>query len=142
MKVLVIAEAGVNHNGDFDRAVQLVRAAAEAGADIVKFQSFTAENLVAPSAQTAQYQRDNTGETSQTDMLKKLELSQEACQELAKIAKRENIEFLSTAFDEHWLDILVELGIQRIKIPSGEITNLPFLRHAAIFDLPIVLSTV
>lgn len=139
-KTLIIAEAGVNHNGHFDVAVKLVDAAVDAGVDYVKFQTFRADKLVTKKANKAQYQQQTTGKTeSQLDMLKKLELSEEAHLELLKYCQQKNIGFLSTAFDLDSIDLLKKLGIRLGKIPSGEITNLPYLRKmAANFDQLIV----
>lgn len=141
MAVFFIAEAGVNHNGDADRALAMVDAAQAAGADAVKFQTFTAEKLVSPQAEKAEYQRRETGDGSQYDMLKALEMSPELHAALYARCERVGIEFMSTAFDEDALDFLIALGMRRIKIPSGEIINHPFIAHAAAQDRPIILST-
>jgi len=141
-KILIIAEAGVNHNGDIDIAKELIRQAASAGADIVKFQTFKAENLLTKDAPMADYQVDDSKEeTSSYEMLQNLELSEDDHAILIKECKKENIEFLSTAFDEVSLHFLIDQGISRIKIPSGEITNQPLLNFISKFDLPIILST-
>ena len=141
-KVLIIAEAGVNHNGDIDIAKELIRQAASAGADIVKFQTFKAEKLLTKDAPKADYQIDDSKEeTSSYEMLQNLELSEDDHAILIKECKKENIEFLSTAFDEVSLHFLIDQGISRIKIPSGEITNQPLLNFISKFDLPIILST-
>lgn len=137
---LIIAEAGVNHNGDIGLAKDLVHIAADAGADIVKFQSFYASNLTTPQARKPPYQRGLENE-SQLSMLKRLELSWEAHQELIKLCDLRNIEFLSTAFCITSLNRLLQFGLKRLKIPSGEIENLPLLRAAAKTGLPIILST-
>lgn len=138
----VIAEAGVNHNGNIDLAVQLVDAAAVSGADIVKFQTFKAEKLASRSAEKAEYQKQFTAAAeSQFDMLRRLELTVEMHQTLIRRCKEKNILFLSTAFDESSLDDLLELGIDRIKLPSGEITNGPLLLHAARAQKPLIVST-
>jgi N,N'-diacetyllegionaminate synthase len=138
----IIAEAGVNHNGDLQLARQLVAAAAEAGADAVKFQTFNADRLVTSNAPQAAYQQKNTGVTeSQFDMLKRLELSDEAHRELRALCAEQGIVFLSTPFDEQSADFLFELGIPAFKIPSGELTNTPFLAHVARKGLPVILST-
>jgi len=138
----IIAEAGVNHNGDPELAHQLVRAAAEAGADAVKFQTFVADRLVTTDAPQAEYQRKNTGVAeSQHAMLKRLELSEEAHRELYALCAQLGILFLSTPFDEQCADFLAGLGIAAFKIPSGELTNTPFLRHVARKRLPVILST-
>lgn len=141
-KVLVIAEAGVNHNGDLALAERLVDVAASAGADFVKFQTFSADRLVTQAAQKAAYQQETTGAgESQYEMLRRLELGHEAHRHLANYCTSKGIGFLSTAFDEESLDFLVSLGIPLIKVPSGELTNLPYLRHVARFGKPVVLST-
>lgn len=140
--VIVIAEAGVNHNGDLDLAKQLVREAAKAGVDYVKFQTFKAEKLVTRSAAKAAYQVQNTGVTeSQFEMLKKLELSIDDHHALVQTCKEHGIKFLSTAFDLESLDFLEGLGIDLFKIPSGEITNYPYLKKISTFGRPVVLST-
>lgn len=138
---LIIAEAGVNHNGSVDNALRLVDAAAAAGADAVKFQTFSADRLVTRHAETAGYQKERTGATDQHSMLRALELSPEAHRRLADRCAERGIEFLSTPFDEAAADFLVSLGCRRLKVPSGEITNLPFLRHVAAKGLPVILST-
>jgi N,N'-diacetyllegionaminate synthase len=141
-KVLIIAEAGVNHNGDIQQAKRLIDAAADAGADYVKFQTFKAAKLVTKSAARADYQNDNTGdEDSQYEMLKKLELSEDVHQELMDYCDSRSIQFLSTGFDLDSLDFLNTLGINLFKIPSGEITNLPYLRKIASFGKQVVMST-
>lgn len=142
MRTLIIAEAGVNHNGDLSMARQLIDAAAEAGADIVKFQTFKADRLVTASAKKAEYQMATTAaDESQYDMIRKLELSEAMHEQLIAHCKLRGIEFFSTAFDIESLDYLMSLGMQRIKIPSGEITNLPYLRRVGSFDKPVILST-
>jgi N-acetylneuraminate synthase len=140
---LIIAEAGVNHNGDESLAFKLVDAAKAAGADIVKFQTFKANKLVTESAKQAQYQLTNTGKTeSQLDMLSRLELSYEAHSRLLSYCDEQGIEFLSTAFDSESLSFLVEtLGIKRLKIPSGDITNAPLVLEHARTGLPLIVST-
>ena len=141
-KIFIIAEAGVNHNGKLDLALQLIDLAISAGADIIKFQTFKAENLVLKTTKKAAYQIKNTNSnTSQYDMLKKLEISEQMHLKIKKYCDENKIEFLSTAFDIKELEYLVKLGIKRIKIPSGEITNLPYLEKAASFGLPILIST-
>lgn len=141
--VIIIAEAGVNHNGNLETAKKLVDAAKEAGADYVKFQTFKAEKLVSKSAAKADYQVKNTGdkEGTQFEMLKKLELSAEDHFELLEYCKCKNIQFFSTAFDEESLDFLHKLGLPLFKVPSGEITNLPYLQKMAGFGKPVILST-
>lgn len=142
MSVLIIAEAGVNHNGDLEIAKKLILAAAQAGADIIKFQTFKAKNLLTRSTKKAAYQAKATGnKQTQFEMIQKLELSKKFHIELIKECKKCEIGFLSTAFDKNSFDMLMELGINIIKIPSGEITNLPFLRHISKRKLPIILST-
>jgi N-acetylneuraminate synthase len=142
-KVLIIAEAGVNHNGDFEKAKKLIEVAAEAGADVVKFQTFKAKKLVSSSAKKAEYQQNNFAESddSQFNMLKKLELPFEWHQDLIDYAKSQEIQFASTGFDEESVDFLESLGQSFFKIPSGEITNLPYLEHIASKNKPTILST-
>ncbi len=143
MNIIIIAEAGVNHNGEIGKAEQLIDAAAAAGADYVKFQTFKAEKLVTKSAAKAAYQQQNTvGENeSQYEMLKKLELSEEDHVALARYAVTKGIKFLSTAFDLESIDFLDRLGIDTFKIPSGEITNYPYLVRIAKTGKPVILST-
>ena len=142
-KVFIIAEAGVNHNGDINIAKRLIETAAKAGADAVKFQSFKAELVISKNAKKAQYQVQNTGDESesQLEMVKKLELDEKAHDELIAYAKSKNIEFLSTPFDLPSVDLLVKKGLKIIKIPSGEITNLPYLEKIGALGLKIILST-
>ena len=140
--VLIIAEAGVNHNGRLDLAKKLVDAAISSGADVVKFQTFKAKNLVTANARKAIYQIENTSsDESQFDMLKKLELSFDQQIKLKEYCNKKNIEFLSTGFDLDSLLFLKDLNLKRYKIPSGEITNLPYLRLVGSFKKPIILST-
>ena len=141
MGCYVIAEAGVNHNGSVELAMKMVEVAAAAGADAVKFQTFTADALVLRGTETAAYQKVNAGVADQYELLKELELPIEAYAALAQRCGECGIEFLSTPFDETAADMLVGLGMRRIKVPSGEVTNHPFLRHLAALDLPILLST-
>ncbi len=141
MSCFVIAEAGVNHNGSEDLALQLIETAAQAGADAVKFQTFRAESLVAPGAEKAAYQKTNTQEGDQFSMIRKLELSRDLHRTLKSRCDEQGIEFMSTAFDPASADFLVDLGIQRIKIPSGELTNLPFIAYLAEKGLPVIMST-
>ncbi len=137
-----IAEAGVNHNGSLDAALKLVDAAADAGACSVKFQTFEASKLVTKHAQKAEYQKQNTGNNdSQFEMLKQLELSHEQHREVVTHCHRRGIMFLSTPFDEQSADFLNDLGVSAFKIPSGEVTNTPFLRHVARFGKPLIVST-
>ncbi|MBE7940345.1 MULTISPECIES: N-acetylneuraminate synthase [Ramlibacter] len=139
--VFVIAEAGVNHNGSLEMALKLVEAAHAAGADAVKFQTFRAEDVVTPDAVTADYQRSNTGETNQFDMIRKLELDEAEHARIAAHAAALGIEFFSTPFSLEAVDLLVRLGVKRMKIPSGEITNKPLLQHAAATGLPLLMSS-
>lgn len=139
--VLIIAEAGVNHNGSMDMAKQLVDAAADSGADYVKFQTFKTEKLVSVLAKKAAYQTQNTNSDSQFEMLKKLELSEEQHHELVAYCKQKNIKFLSTAFDLESVDLLNTLNIQLFKIPSGEITNLPYLEKIGSLKKDVIIST-
>ena len=142
LSTLIIAEAGVNHNGSLKIAKNLIDIASSAGADIVKFQTFKTEDIVIKEAKKANYQSKNTStDETQYQMLKNLELSYEEFAILKLYCDEKDIEFLSTAFDFDSLDFLVNLGIKRIKIPSGEITNLPYLRKASTYSLPIILST-
>lgn len=142
-KTLIIAEAGVNHNGSLEIAKRLIDAAAEAGADYVKFQTFKTEKLVSKSAKKADYQIVNTGDgnDSQFSMLKKLELSEQDHQVLIEYCRQRNIRFFSTAFDLESLEFLNTLGMDLFKIPSGEITNLPYLKRISKFGKPVILST-
>ncbi len=139
--VFVIAEAGVNHNGRLDLALQLVEAACDAGADALKLQTFRAEDVVTPQAATADYQRTNTGETSQFDMIKKLELDEAAHARIAAHCRKLGIEFFSTPFSEDAVAMLVRLGVGRIKLPSGEITNKPLIECVADTGLPLLMSS-
>lgn len=141
-QVFIIAEAGVNHNGLLATAKKLVDAAVTAGADAVKFQTFKAVNLVSKTAQKADYQKQTTGtEESQFEMIKKLELDIAAHKELIAYCHDKNILFLSTPFDHDSIELLNDLGLETFKIPSGEITNLPYLRHIGRLDKRIILST-
>jgi len=138
----IIAEAGINHNGDVALAKKLVDAAVEAGADAVKFQTFKAENVVTSTAEKAEYQKTATGTTeSQYEMIKKLELSEADFGELAEYAGDAGIIFLSTPFDEESVNLLDQIGVPAFKIPSGEITNFPLLKKIAQKFKPIILST-
>lgn len=132
-KVLIIAEAGVNHNGSMDLARQLIDKASDAGADIVKFQTFKANKLVSKYAKQATYQKANlkSKDDSQFEMLKKLELDESMHLELIEYCSFKGITFLSTGFDEESIDMLDKLGMPFYKIPSGEITNKPYLQHIA-----------
>lgn len=138
---LVIAEAGVNHNGSTDLALDLIDAAAKAGADAVKFQTFKADRLAVRGAGTVEYQRRLTGQTDQHAMLRALELPQQTYAVLARRCEETGIEFMSTPFDLESAHMLVDLGMRRIKVPSGELTNLPLVRGLAGFGLPMIVST-
>lgn len=141
-KVFIIAEAGVNHNGSLELAKKLVDVAVEAGADAVKFQTFKAENLVSKSAKKAKYQVENTGsDESQYEMIKKLELGFDEFEELKKYCDEKGIMFLSTPFDDDSIEFLDKLGLEIFKIPSGEITNLPYLRKIGSLNKKVILST-
>ena len=138
----IIAEAGVNHNGDIAMARQLVNAAAAARADAVKFQTFKAERLATLDAPKADYQRETTGASEgQYEMLRRLELSLEMHQELMDYCKERSILFMSSPFDESSADMLASLGVAVLKVPSGEITNLPYLSHLSAKGLPMIVST-
>lgn len=140
--VFIIAEAGVNHNGDLRRAEEMIDTAAEAGADAVKFQTFRADEVVSSAAPKAQYQVENTGEEgSQLEMLKRLELSPDAHRKLIERCHARGIMFLSTPFDFPSADLLETLSVPAYKVPSGEITNWPFLEHIASKGKPVILST-
>jgi N,N'-diacetyllegionaminate synthase len=141
MKTFIIAEAGVNHNGDEKMALALVEAAVKSGADAVKFQTFSADKLTRKGAEKAEYQKQATGDGDQHGMLKALEMSENLHRRLFSRCAELGIEFMSTAFDEESLDFLVALGVKRIKVPSGEITNAPLLRHMAGKGLPLIVST-
>ena len=142
IKTLIIAEAGVNHNGDLDLAKQLINAAADAGADLVKFQTFNANRQVTRTAKKADYQTQTTSSTeSQHAMLRRLELTEEMHHQLIAHCLTQNIGFLSTGFDIESVDLLVSLGQECLKIPSGEITNLPYLRHVGQLGKTVILST-
>ena len=141
-RVFIIAEAGVNHNGSTELAKKLIDVAALAGADAVKFQTFKTENLVSRTAQKAEYQKSTTDENeSQFEMIKKLELGVSTHRELIAYCKEKNIMFLSTPFDLDSVDLLHNLGLEIFKIPSGEITNLPYLRKIGALNKQVILST-
>lgn len=140
-RCFIIAEAGINHNGCLNRALQMIEVAAKAGADAIKFQTFKTENLVTENAATATYQQNNTGHKNQYEMLKKLELKDSDYPILVQACEKNKIEFMSTPFDNEALEMLIALGMKYIKIPSGELTNLPFLKQAASKNLPLILST-
>jgi N,N'-diacetyllegionaminate synthase len=144
MSVFIIAEAGVNHNGSIELAKKLIDVAVEAGVDAVKFQTFKASNLVSKSAKKATYQKENMQEDeddSQYMMLKKLELDVKTHEELISYCQVKNIMFLSTPFDHDSIELLNNLGLEIFKIPSGEITNLPYLRHIGSLKKEVILST-
>jgi len=141
-RTLIIAEAGVNHNGSVDLALQLVETARACGADAVKFQSFRADRIVTRSAAKAVYQeRTTSGTESHFEMLKRLELDADAHRILIDRCREVKIEFLSSPFDEESVDLLDTMGVSQLKIPSGEITNLPLLQHVAQKKRPVILST-
>lgn len=142
MRTFIIAEAGVNHNGELSIAKKLIDAAVKAGADAVKFQTFKASKLVTASADKARYQIENTGTNeSQLEMLRQLELSPNSYKELFAYCRQKNIIFMSTPFDEENANMLDELGMGVFKIPSGEITNKPLIKYIASKKKPIILST-
>ena len=142
-RAFIIAEAGVNHNGDIELAKKLIDMAVDANVDAVKFQTFKAKNLVSKNAQKANYQKENMNDNdnSQFNMLKKLELDEDTHKELIAYCKAKNIMFLSTPFDHNSIDMLNNLGLEIFKIPSGEITNLPYLRDIGSLKKKIILST-
>lgn len=141
-ETFIIGEAGVNHNGSIDIAKKLIDVAVSSGVNAVKFQTFKAEKVVSKQANKAEYQKETTDSNeSQFSMLKKLELDVGAHKELIHYCKEKNIMFLSTPFDHDSIDMLNELGLKIFKIPSGEITNLPYLRHIGFLNKKIILST-
>lgn len=142
-RVIIIAEAGVNHNGSIQLAKKLIDAAAEAGVDYVKFQTFCTENLVSKNAQKAEYQQKNIGspDSSQFDMLKKLEFSKDQHYELINYCKEKGVHFFSTAFDLESVDLLSSFKLGLWKVPSGEITNYPYLKLIAQKHEPVIIST-
>lgn len=141
-RVFIIAEAGVNHNGSIELAKKLIDVAVDSGADAVKFQTFKAENLVSKNAQKADYQKQTTDKNeSQFEMIKKLELDVNTHKELIAYCNSKNIMFLSTPFDHDSIELLNDLGLEIFKIPSGEITNLPYLRHIGKLAKKVILST-
>lgn len=142
LRTLIIAEAGVNHNGDINLAQELIDVAAESGADFVKFQTFNADEMCSTHANKAEYQNNSTdANESQYDMIKRLELTRDMHEVLIEHCNTRGIQFFSTGFDVESIDLLVELGLERFKIPSGEITNLPYLRHVGKLGKPVILST-
>lgn len=138
---LIIAEAGVNHNGSLDSALQLVEVAKKCGADVVKFQTFSLDEMVSVGTPLAPYQSAQGGEVDQMELLSKLSLSESDFRVIKEYSDKVGIEFLSTAFDVESFEFLVGLGIRRAKIPSGEITNFPLLRCVADSGLPVIMST-
>ena len=141
-KVFIIAEAGVNHNGSVETALRLIDVAADAGADAVKFQTFKAENIISKHAPKANYQKETTDKgESQLDMVKRLELSSSEHKELIKHCQAKDIMFMSAPFDLESIDLLLEVGLGVMKIPSGEITNLPYLRKIGGLGKRIIMST-
>jgi len=142
MRVFIIAEAGVNHNGSIDTAKKLIDVACSAGADAIKFQTFKATNLVTKHSQKANYQKETScNRETQFEMLKKLELDKKKHQELISYCNNKKIIFLSSPFDHESIDLLDDLGLEIFKIPSGEITNRPYLEHIGKLDKKIILST-
>ena len=142
MRTLIIAEAGINHNGKIELAKKLIDAAVVACVDYVKFQTFKTGSVISKHAQKADYQKHGTDvNESQYDMAKKLEFDKQTHIELIQYCSSKNIKFLSTAFDLESIDLLYELGIDFFKIPSGEVTNLPYLKKIAGKKLPVVMST-
>ncbi len=141
-KIFIIAEAGVNHNGKVSLAKQLVDAAVSAKADAIKFQTFSASALVLPSVASSKYQIKNIkAKISQRKLLKQLELSFEAHQEIANYCRKKNIEFMSSPFDIESVELLEKTGVKRYKIPSGEITDIPLLKKVAATNKPLIIST-
>src|SRR4030067_1235066 len=142
MRTFIIAEAGVNHNGNMDTAIKLIDMAKKAGADAIKFQTFKSERLVTRSTPKAKYQKANTGSgESQLEMLKRLELTSDNFKRLFSYCRKKNIIFMSTPFDEKSAYMLDRLGMGIFKIPSGEITNKPLIQHIAGKNKPVILST-
>ena len=139
--VFVIAEAGVNHNGSLEMAKKLVDAAKEAGADAVKFQAYKTERLVTKEAQKAEYQKKVGKSNSQYDLLKKLELGEDAIRELFKYSQKKGIIFLASAFDLESVELLDQIGVSAFKVASGEITNFPLLECIAEKQKPVIIST-
>lgn len=137
----IIAEAGVNHNGSLDIAKKMVDAAKEAGADYIKFQTFHAHSLVTADCETADYQKENAGEKNQHDMLKNLELSYDEFKNLKEYCDEKGIGFLSTPFDADSIEFIASLKPDYMKVPSGELTDLPFLRKMAATGIPVIIST-
>lgn len=140
-KTLIIAEAGVNHNGSFENAIKLIDIAKNAGADIVKFQTFKTENIVTKDAPTANYQNKSINSNTQYDLLKKLELTYEEFTKLKTYCDKQNIIFTSSPFDLQSAEFLMQLNVPYIKIPSGEITNYPLIKYLAKFNKNVIIST-
>jgi N-acetylneuraminate synthase len=141
-KCFIIAEAGVNHNGSIERALEMVKVAAEAGADAIKFQSFKTASVISKGTKKVEYQAKSTGDDGdQFSMVRNLELDEEQHKLLVKESEKYGIEFMSTPFDKWSMDLLSSLGMKRIKIASGEITNKPLIDYLASFNLPIIIST-
>lgn len=141
MSCFIIAEAGVNHNGDEQNALKMVDVAKQCGADAIKFQTFKTENVIFPGVAKAEYQRRETGEGDQFSMIKRLEMSRETHIKVAAHCQAVGIEFMSTPFDYESVDFLLGLGMKTMKVASGEITNLPFLTYLASKNLPLIVST-
>lgn len=142
VKTTIIAEAGVNHNGSLELALKMVDIAASSGADVIKFQTFKAEKVISRGAPKADYQKETTiPEESQLEMVKKLELDESAHKQLFDYSQKKKIEFLSTPFDFESIDLLGRLGLEAFKIPSGEITNLPYLRKLGALKKRLIIST-
>ena len=141
MSVLIIAEVGVNHNGSEDIAMKLIDVAVESGVDVVKFQTFKAENLVRRGVEKVSAQRGGTGGGGQYSMLKELELSDSSFRRIYEHCCSAGLEFMSTGFDEESVEFLVELGVKRLKIPSGEVTNIPLVSTIATKNIPVIVST-
>lgn len=139
--VFIIAEAGVNHNGSPELAHKLIDVAAQAKADAVKFQTFRSDSLVSPTARKAEYQQQTTGGGTQAEMLRRLELPESVWKELFAHAAEANILFMSTPFDEASADLLVNLGVELLKLGSGDLTNRPLIEHCALTGLPLIMST-
>lgn len=141
MSIFIIAEAGVNHDGSLAKALSLVDIAALSGADAVKFQTFQTDRIVRKGTSKVAYQQSRDGDGTQDDMIRRLELDHEAHRTIADHCSVRGIEFMSTPFDTESVDLLISLGMKRIKIPSGEITNKPLIRHMARQNLPLIMST-
>ena len=140
-KTLIIAEAGVNHNGDFGSAIKLIDVASNCGADYVKFQTFKADKITSKKADLAKYQKNFVSYVNQQEMLRALELSQEQHKALYTYCSKKSARYLSTAFDNESLSFLEKLGLQHLKVPSGELTNLPYLRKIAALKKDVIIST-